>query len=56
MHKKTVKGLESEWFLTFDLMGKEFGKRFPSWIHGLHRMHLITESGCHPVNAMEQEE
>lgn len=38
------------------LAGNEFGKRFPSWIHGLHRMHLITESGCHPVNADKEEE
>ena len=31
------------------LAGNESQKPFPSWIKGLHQMHLITESGCRPL-------
>jgi hypothetical protein len=32
------------------IVGSKPQKSFPLWINGLHRMHLITESGCRPLN------
>jgi hypothetical protein len=32
------------------IIGSKPQKSFPLWINGLHRMHLITESGCRPLN------
>jgi hypothetical protein len=37
------------------LAGNESGRRFPSWVHGLHRIHLITELGCRPIDVERQQ-
>lgn len=37
------------------LAGNESGRRFPSWVSGLYRMHRITESGIRPLDVEREQ-